>query len=135
MVAGMGLRNEVVMTGFVRREELVALYSGAEMLVHPSLYEGFGLPLLEAMACGLPVLCSNRGALPEVAGGAARLVDPQRGDELATAMSGLMADSSARAELRARGLRRAARFTWRRHAEETERFYEDVAAAKARRGS
>jgi glycosyltransferase involved in cell wall biosynthesis len=87
--------------------------------VFPSLYEGFGMPLLESMACGTPVLTSATSALPEIAGDAALLVDPEDTAAIADGLARLMRDAVLRAELRARGLARAAQFTWRRCAEET----------------
>jgi glycosyltransferase involved in cell wall biosynthesis len=95
--------------GRISRAELVGLYQGAAALVFPSLYEGFGMPLLEAMACGCPVACSNVTSLPEVAGDAARLFDPRDTDEIATAIDDVLADPEP---LIARGLERAQAFTW-----------------------
>ena len=95
--------------GRISRDELVRLYQGAAALVFPSLYEGFGMPLLEAMACGCPVACSNVTSLPEVAGDAARLFDPRDADDIATAIDDVLADPGP---LIARGLERAQAFTW-----------------------
>jgi glycosyltransferase involved in cell wall biosynthesis len=111
--------------GRVSDEELAALYRGARCLVYPSLYEGFGIPVLEAMACGTPVVTSTGGATEEVAGGAAVLVDPH--DPTAIA-AGIEEAVARRDELRARGLERAARFTWGRVAAETRAVYEEAAA-------
>jgi glycosyltransferase involved in cell wall biosynthesis len=110
--------------GRVSDEELAALYRGARCLVYPSLYEGFGIPVLEAMACGTPVVTSAGGATEEVAGGAAVLVDP--GDATAIA-AGIEEASRRHDELRARGLERAAQFTWERVAAETWTVYEEAA--------
>jgi glycosyltransferase involved in cell wall biosynthesis len=110
--------------GRVSDEELAALYRGARCLVYPSLYEGFGIPVLEAMACGTPVVTSAGGATEEVAGGAAVLVDPQ---DPAAIAAGVEEASSRRDELRARGLERAAQFSWNRVAAETRAVYEDAA--------
>jgi glycosyltransferase involved in cell wall biosynthesis len=111
--------------GRVSDEELAALYRGARCLVYPSLYEGFGIPVLEAMACGTPVVTSSGGATEEVAGGAAVLVDPCD----PSAIAGGIEDAVARRdELRARGLERAARFTWERVAAATRAVYEEAAA-------
>lgn len=102
--------------GRVDRESLVALYNGAAVFAYPSLAEGYGLPVVEAMACGAPVLTSSVSALPETAGGAALLVDPLDGAALAAALAGLLADPSERRRLRALGLERAAQLSWRRTA-------------------
>jgi glycosyltransferase involved in cell wall biosynthesis len=99
-------------TGRVPEEKLPSLYRGAEALVFPSLYEGFGLPVLEAMACGTPVLTSNRTALPEAAGDAALLVDPTSVEQISAGVRSITSDTALRRELRERGLVRAARFSW-----------------------
>src|SRR5207302_7089664 len=95
--------------GRVSRDELVRLYQGAAALVFPSLYEGFGMPVLEAMACGCPVACSNVTSLPEVAGDAARLFDPRDTDEIVAAVDDVLESPDAWVE---RGLERAQAFTW-----------------------
>jgi glycosyltransferase involved in cell wall biosynthesis len=110
--------------GAVPAEHLASLYRRAACLVYPSLYEGFGLPVLEAMACGCPVAASNAGAIPEVAGDAAVLFDPTDGEAMAAAI--LEADER-REELRQLGLARAARYTW----EDNARRHEDVYRAAA----
>jgi glycosyltransferase involved in cell wall biosynthesis len=107
------------MTGFVPDDELAALYRGCTVFAYPALYEGFGLPVLEAMACGAPVLTSNVSSLPEVAGDAAVLVDPLDTQAIADALTRLLADGALRAELGARGVRRARDFSWQRTARET----------------
>jgi glycosyltransferase involved in cell wall biosynthesis len=98
--------------GFVDDGDLPALYRNAALFVFPSLYEGFGFPVLEAMACGVPVVCSNASSLPEVAGDAALLVDPLDTDGLAAAMVRALADADLRRGMIARGLAQAGRFTW-----------------------
>jgi glycosyltransferase involved in cell wall biosynthesis len=95
--------------GRISRDELVRLYQGAAALVFPSLYEGFGMPVLEAMACGCPVACSNVTSLPEVAGDAARTFDPRNIDDIAAAIESVLADPQPWIE---RGLERARSFTW-----------------------
>ncbi len=104
---------------YVPDEDLAGLYSGALALVFPSLFEGFGFPVLEAMACGTPVICSNTSSLPEVAGQAALQVDPQDVKALLAAMGRVQAEPALRAELIERGLSRVREFSWRRTAEET----------------
>jgi glycosyltransferase involved in cell wall biosynthesis len=117
--AALGVGGMVRFLGYVPDADLPALLSGALAFLFPSLYEGFGMPVLEAMACGTPVLTSTTSALPEVAGNAALLVDPADTDAIAAAIARLAADTGLRADLRARGLTRAAQFTWERCAHET----------------
>jgi glycosyltransferase involved in cell wall biosynthesis len=109
--------------GFVAEEDQAALLSGAHAFVWPSLHEGFGFPPLEAMACGAPVLASNAPAMPEILGDAALLVDASDDLAFAEALARIIEDESLRRDLRARSLRRAARFDWRRTAEETLEVY------------
>src|SRR5215208_1776010 len=125
-VAALGLERDVLFTGRVPDADLPAYYSGAACLVLPSLYEGFGFPPLEAMACGCPVIVSSAGALPEVAGDAALVVHPRDPRALARAMATLLTDENARRDLVERGLRRARRFTWERTAERTLAVYRVV---------
>lgn len=125
-----GLEQTVVLPGFVPSDLLPALYRGAELFAFPSLYEGFGLPPLEAMACGTPVIVSNRGALPEIAGPAALVVDPLSAADIAGAMEAALTQRDVRTDLIARGLRHAAGFTWARTAASTEAVYADVARRK-----
>ena len=106
------LRGRVVRTGYVTDLQLAALYRGASCFVYPSLYEGFGLPPLEAMQCGTPVITANTSSLPEVVGDAGLMVDPLDADAFAEAMLTLWRDGAAREAARARGLLRAARFSW-----------------------
>jgi glycosyltransferase involved in cell wall biosynthesis len=107
-----GLATDLVATGYVPDEDLVALYNAADLFVQPSLFEGFGLPSLEAMACGTPVITSNTSAIPEVVGDAAVLVDPLDVEALAGAMARVLTDAELRRDLSARGLQRAALFNW-----------------------
>lgn len=113
----------VVRPGRVPRADLAVLYRGAVALAYPSLAEGFGLPVLEAMACGCPVVTSRVSSLPEVAGDAALLVDPQDTTSLAAALERVLTEADLRAELRRRGLERARAFSWRRTAEATLAVY------------
>jgi glycosyltransferase involved in cell wall biosynthesis len=107
-----GLGEDVRFPGYVADEDLPVLYSLADLFVFPSLYEGFGLPPLEAMACGTPVLASNNSSLPEVLGDAGRLVDAEDVGGLADAMALLLSDTPLRTRLSALGPAQAARFTW-----------------------
>jgi glycosyltransferase involved in cell wall biosynthesis len=113
------LPERVVLSGYVADEDLPALYAGAALFVYPSLYEGFGLPVIEAMACGTPVVCSSTTSLGEVAGSAACLVDPANGDSIAAGILRAAEDEELRRGLRSRGLQRAAEFSWDRTARET----------------
>ncbi|MGH7700708.1 MAG: glycosyltransferase family 4 protein, partial [Gemmatimonadales bacterium] len=119
-----GLAGAVSVLGYVPAEDLAALYGLARFLVFPSLDEGFGLPVAEAMACGCPAITSNISALPEVAGDAALLVDPTSTDEIAGAMRRLWTDEALRNALVRRGLARAAGYRWERTAAATVAVYE-----------
>jgi glycosyltransferase involved in cell wall biosynthesis len=112
--------------GSVQNEELVHLYNAASLFVLPSCYEGFGLPPLEAMACGTPVIVSNVSSLPEVVGDAALLVAPDDVEGLTVAMARVLTDANLREELRAKGLKRAQTFSWERAARETLAVYRRV---------
>jgi glycosyltransferase involved in cell wall biosynthesis len=118
-IVRLGLESEVILPGYMPQEDLPALLSGARLFVLPSLYEGFGLPVLEAMACGTPVLCSNVSSLPEVAGEAALLVDPLDTKGMAEALDRLLRDEGLRSQLVERGFRQVRRFSWERCARET----------------
>jgi glycosyltransferase involved in cell wall biosynthesis len=116
VVAEADKHDSVRLLGFVEDEDLPALYRGADLFAFPSLYEGFGLPVLEAMACGVPVVCSNASSLPEVAGDAALLVDPLDIGALSAALHRALEDDELRQTMVDRGLAQAARFTWERSA-------------------
>ncbi|MGE5262982.1 MAG: glycosyltransferase family 4 protein, partial [Acidobacteriota bacterium] len=115
-VARLGLGDRVVFTGFTPDADLPALYALATLLVYPSLYEGFGLPVAEAMACGAPVVSSNASSLPEVAGDAAVYFDPRDVDAMAAAIRGALVDESLRRRLSDRGRVQVRQFTWERAA-------------------
>ncbi len=119
-----GVRDSVIFPGFVAETDLPALYSAADLFAYPSLYEGFGLPLLEAMACGTPVVASNAASLPEVAGDAALLVDPTDEAGLTRALRWALTDLDLRSRLIARGFKQANRFTWRAAASQLLEIYE-----------
>ena len=112
---------------FVDQRWLPALYAGARLMAYPSLYEGFGLPIVEAMASGTPVLTSNTSCMPEVAAGAARLVDPLDVEDMAHALAECLGDTAWQAQARAKGLARAAGLSWDRCAEETVAVYRQLA--------
>lgn len=123
-VRRLGLEDRFHVLGHVNDEEVRALYTGADACVYVSLYEGFGFPVLEAMACGCPVLTSNTSSLPEVAGDAALLVDPRDTKAIAAGLKRLLSDPAAADCYRSRGRERAATFTWRRCARETISVFE-----------
>jgi glycosyltransferase involved in cell wall biosynthesis len=122
-----GLSERVVFPGYIPDEELPALLSAATAFVFPSLYEGFGIPVLEAGVCGVPVITSNTSSLPEVAGDAALLVDPHDVDAIAEAMYRLVSDPQLADELRRRGKENVKRFSWEKCARETLAVLESVA--------
>jgi glycosyltransferase involved in cell wall biosynthesis len=128
IVERVGLQDEVNFIGWVPEKDKPALYSGATLFVFPSSYEGFGLPPLEAMACGTPVVASDCSSQPEIGGEGALLVDPEDVDGLAGAMTTLMEDEKRRRELAAKGLEQAQQFSWRKTAAETMAVYRSVAA-------
>jgi glycosyltransferase involved in cell wall biosynthesis len=132
-VAKLGLGERVKFLGYVQDADLRVLYSAAKLFVYPSVYEGFGLPPLEAMACGAPVITSNASALPEVVGDAAALVDPSSSEELYYAMRQVLHDDGLRLKLRKQSLERAKLFSWERTAEETLAVYREVSREHARR--
>lgn len=127
--ASAAVRDRIILTGFVADEDLAAVYSGATMFVYPSFYEGFGLPPLEAMQCGVPVITSNTSSLPEVVGDAGIMVDPRDADALSQAMSDIYTDSALREDFCRRSLERAKMFSWERCARLTLDAYR-VAAGK-----
>jgi len=122
-VEELGLTGDVLFPGYIPPDELPLWYNAAELFVYPSLYEGFGLPPLEAMACGTPVITSNVSSLPEVVGEAGLTVDPMDSEGLAEAMSQVLSDEALRQSMRERGLDRAARFSWAEAARETAEVY------------
>ena len=119
-------KEDVIFTDFVSEEDLVFLYNGATIFLYPSSYEGFGIPPLEAMACGVPVITSNATSIPEVVGDAAILINPKNGEELKSALMKLLNEENQRATLIARGLEQARKFSWTKMAEETLMIYESV---------
>jgi len=128
-VKDLGLDREVVFTGYVDWDDVPAFYNAADLFVFPSICEGFGAPILEAMACGVPVVTSSGSALEEVAGGAAALVDPLSVDSIANVMETVLEDSDLMTSLRSRGFGRVADFSGRRKAQQTISIYHEVCGA------
>jgi len=122
----LGLEDSVIFVGPVDDADLPALYSGAELFAFPSQYEGFGLPVLEAMACGTPVICSNVSSLPEVSGEAAILIDPLDIEAIAKAIEHVLIDAALGRDLRENGLAQAARFSWKQTAQATWAIYRQM---------
>src|SRR5579862_2191976 len=120
------IKDRVHLTGFVEDEDLVKLYGACDLFVFPSFYEGFGLPILEAMACGRAVACSNVTAMPDVANASAVLFNPRSTDEMARAITDILIDPELRGRLERLGIHRAASFSWERSAEQTLGVYYDV---------
>lgn len=122
----LNLQKDVIFTGFVSDENLPALYNAADLFVYPSIYEGFGLPPLEAMACGTPVITSNTSSLPEIVGDAGIMVDPHNIDRMADAMYEVLTNKGLKADMIKKGLERSKIFSWEKCARETLKVYEDV---------
>ncbi|MBI2953593.1 MAG: glycosyltransferase family 4 protein [Chloroflexi bacterium] len=130
MVSEMGLEREVIFPGYISLENEPLWYNGADLFVYPSLYEGFGFPLLEAMACGTPVVTSNSSSLPEVVGEAGLLVDPSSGDDLAEAMLTVLTDRALSDDMKKKGLERARSFSWAEAAGKTAQIYQSCLSAR-----
>ena len=131
LIQDLSLEDNVTFINHPTEEDLVAFYNVADLFVFPSIYEGFGLPPLEAMACGTPVVCSNAASLPEVVGDAAITFDPYDTAAIAGAMQRVLEDPELAAELRQKGLARASQFTWERTARETIAVYQKVLELQA----
>jgi glycosyltransferase involved in cell wall biosynthesis len=129
LIDRLGLREHVMFTGFVPDEDLPAVYNLADLFLFPSFYEGFGMPVLEAMACGCPVVTTSTGCSPEVVDEAALLVDPYDVEAIANAVRYVLSDEGLRKELVTRGLARVRAFSWERCASETRALLQDVGAA------
>ena len=120
------LINHILLTGYVQNADLPAIYSLCSIFLYPSLRESFGIPILEAMSCGVPVITSNTSSMPEVSGGAAYLVDPFVFNEITTGMVELIDNSTLRAELISKGLKRAKKFSWEAMAREVLELYKSI---------
>jgi len=119
LIAELGVKDSVQLTGWIPSDDLLQLYARAHAFVYPSTFEGFGMPVLEAMAAGVPVACSDIAPLREVAGDAALLFDPMNEDAIADALDRIVTDAALRARLAQAGPERARRFSWERAARET----------------
>lgn len=126
-VRSLKLEDEVIFTGYITDKELPLIYSASELFVYPSAYEGFGLPLLEAMACGVPVIASNVSSIPEITGDAVVLVNPDNAGELSKAMNKIISDKSLQESIRKKGLERAGMFSWEKAAGQTLEVYKKTA--------
>jgi glycosyltransferase involved in cell wall biosynthesis len=127
-ITSLGLEGAVQHVGVVTDQQLAGLYANSLALVYPSRYEGFGIPPLEAMACGAAVIAANTSSIPEVVGDAAQLFEPGSGDALTEALRAVLLDDPHRSALIDRGHARAATFSWARTARETRAIYESVSA-------
>jgi len=126
LVRKLNLERDIIFTGYVENKDLVLFYNAADLLVFPSIYEGFGLPPLEAMACGTPVVTSNTSSLPEVVGDAGIMIDPYDVDELANVMNEVLTNNDLKKSMSEKGLRRAQIFNWKDTAKKTLKVYEEV---------
>ena len=125
-LAGTAFRDNIVFTQYVKKTDIPILYNGADFFVFPSIYEGFGLPILEAMRCGTPVITSSVSSMPEVAGDAALFVDPFKISDIAEKILSLAFDESLQKALRNKGFKQAAKFSWERTAQLTQQVYEAI---------
>ena len=122
----LNLESRVLFPGFVAEDDKRFVLCAAELFIYPSFYEGFGLPVLEALACGVPTITSNTSSLPEVAGGAALMVEPTSTEEISHALEQLLTDVALRQQLREASIRQASLFTWQKTAAGTVRMYRGV---------
>jgi glycosyltransferase involved in cell wall biosynthesis len=125
-ITNTGMKDYVHLLGYVDDQDLPALYSASRMLLMPSLYEGFGLPVLEAMACGVPVITSKTSSLPEVGGDAAILIEPTNPAEIRDAMLAVETNVTLREQMVQKGYRQAKSFTWRRNASQLLSVYQSL---------
>jgi glycosyltransferase involved in cell wall biosynthesis len=120
------LINKIVLTGYVVNTDLPAIYCQCEIFLYPSLRESFGIPMLEAMACGAPVITSNTSSMPEVAGDAACIIDPFKPEELTEAMVKILSDSNLKESLVGKGYQQAAKFSWKAMSENVLEIYKNL---------
>jgi glycosyltransferase involved in cell wall biosynthesis len=125
-IESLNLQKDVIFTGYVSESELAEIYNAVDLFVFPSLYEGFGMPPLEAMACGTPVITSNTSSLPEVVGDAAIVVNPHVADKLVEEMYQLLTDDGLKKEMIRKGLKRSKMFNWDESARKTLRVYKEL---------
>lgn len=123
----MDVEEDIVLTGYVNDKDLPAIYSGASVFAYPSLYEGFGLPVLEAMACGTPVVCANTSSLPEIVGEAAVTINPYSVKEIATGIKNVIVDKNLAKTLSNESIKQARKFSWENTAKQTLAIYKQVA--------
>jgi glycosyltransferase involved in cell wall biosynthesis len=126
IITALGLEDHVIFTGVVSDDDLVGLYNAADLFLYPCLYAGFGLPPLEAMACGTPVITSYNSSLPEIVGDAAKLINPYDSEKLADAINGVLSDDEMIKTLVKKGLKRSEMFNWKKTAHETLKVYNEV---------
>ncbi len=124
-----GMENRIVFTGYISEKELDSLFRMADLLIYPSLYEGFGIPVIEAMMMELPVITSNVTAMPEVANGAAYLVNPNNIEEMASGMSELLQNKKLQDEMKAKGIERSRSYTWQNVSERYLKIYQEAIAS------
>jgi glycosyltransferase involved in cell wall biosynthesis len=131
LINQLNLQNDIITLGFIPDEDLPYLYSSAQCLTLPSLYEGFGIPILEAQACGCPVICSKTGCAPEVSDGAALLVNPYNYKEIAQAIDDVLNDEDLRKKLIAAGIENVKEFSWLKAAEQTLQLFKKISKSKS----
>ena len=124
-----GLIDHIILTGYVVNTDLPAIYCQSELFLYPSLRESFGIPMLEAMACGVPVITSNTSSMPEVAGDAAYIIDPFRPEEITAAMISIVNDGNLRADMIKKGFIQAGKFSWKSMARHVLEIYNEIGAS------
>ena len=120
------LMNKIILTGYIVNHDLPAIYAQSQLFLYPSLRESFGIPLIEAMACGVPVITSNTSSMPEIAGDAAILIDPYKPEEITTAMIKVFNDNNLRTAMIKDGIVQAAKFSWKAMAQDVLKIYTET---------